>query len=102
MPDGENDVRLLGQAQIGVVMERLCGGGSGGAGAGCAAAAAAADRSANGRPRLLQLIINALKERGTMTEPPPSVEYSSQCTQVRATRCHRACIAASAATIGGG
>ena len=33
--------------------------------------------------RASQTLNNALRERGTMTEPPPSVEYSSQCTQVR-------------------
>jgi len=31
--------------------------------------------------RASQTLNNALRERGTMTEPPPSVEYSSQCTQ---------------------
>ena len=33
--------------------------------------------------RASQTLNNALRDRGTMTEPPPSVEYSSQCTQVR-------------------
>ena len=28
-----------------------------------------------------QTLNNGLRERGTMTEPPPSVEYSAQCTQ---------------------
>merc|ERR1719502_2098918 len=28
-----------------------------------------------------QTLNNTLRHRGTMTEPPPSVEYSSQCTQ---------------------
>jgi hypothetical protein len=32
--------------------------------------------------RASQTLNNAMRERGTMTEPPPSVEYSSQCTQV--------------------
>ena len=31
--------------------------------------------------RASQTLNNALRERGTMTEPPPSVEYSAQCTQ---------------------
>ena len=31
--------------------------------------------------RASQTLNNALRERGTMTEPPPSVEYASQCTQ---------------------
>merc|ERR1719274_378776 len=31
--------------------------------------------------RASQTLNNALRDRGTMTEPPPSVEYSSQCTQ---------------------
>jgi len=31
--------------------------------------------------RASQTLNNPLRERGTMTEPPPSVEYSSQCTQ---------------------
>ncbi len=36
--------------------------------------------------RASQTLNNALRERGTITEPPPSVEYSSQCTQVGAPR----------------
>ena len=31
--------------------------------------------------RASQTLNNAHRERGTMTEPPPSVEYSAQCTQ---------------------
>lgn len=31
--------------------------------------------------RASQTLNNALRERGTMTEPPPSVEYTGQCTQ---------------------
>jgi len=31
--------------------------------------------------RASQTLNNTLRHRGTMTEPPPSVEYSSQCTQ---------------------
>ena len=31
--------------------------------------------------RASQTLNNALRDRGTMTEPPPSVEYSSQCNQ---------------------
>ena len=31
--------------------------------------------------RASQTLNNGLRERGTMTEPPPSVEYSAQCTQ---------------------